>query len=170
MNDEHFMEMALFEAEQALAAGEFPVGCILVADGSVVASGGRTGTRGTLPNELDHAEMTALRRLVESHSTIDPAGITVYITMEPCLMCFGSLILNRIGRVVWAYEDVMGGGTACDLSGLPPLYRHSPIILVAGVLRNRSLALFKRFFANPRNSYWHGSLLSQYTLAADADT
>ena len=167
MSDEHFMEMALVEAEVALAAGEFPVGCILVADQRVVATGGRTGTRGGRPNELDHAEMVALRRLGQCHETVDPAVITVYTTMEPCLMCFGSLILHRIGRVVWAYEDVMGGGTGCDLSALPPLYRRSPIIRVPGVLRSRSLALFKRFFENPANAYWQGSLLARYTLAAE---
>ena len=166
MSDEYFMNLALDEAEAAMAAGEFPVGCILAADGRVLANGGRTGTRGVRPNEMDHAEMVALRRLVRSDTPIDPAAVTAYSTMEPCLMCFGALILNRIGRVVWAYEDVMGGAAGCDLSALPPLYRGSPIILVPGVLRRRSLELFKRFFESPQNSYWQGSLLARYTLAA----
>lgn len=167
MNDTYFMEMALAEAESALAAGEFPVGCILVSGSTLLATGSRSGTLEERPNEVDHAEMMALRRLTQIEGQVDPAGITAYTTMEPCLMCFGALILNQIGRVVWAYEDVMGGGTACDRSTLPALYRESPIVVVPGVLRNRSLALFKRYFKNPENSYWRGSLLAQYTLGQD---
>jgi tRNA(adenine34) deaminase len=66
---------------------------------------------------------------------------------------------------VYAYEDVMGGGTKCDRRLLAPLYRERSMTLVPHILRDESLALFKRFFENKQNDYWKNSLLSQYTLA-----
>lgn len=80
-------------------------------------------------------------------------------------MCFGAILIAGIGTVVWAYEDAMGGGTGCDRSSLPPLYRDRRITIVPRVLRHRSLALFKDFFLNPSNGYWAGSLLADYTLS-----
>jgi tRNA(adenine34) deaminase len=85
--------------------------------------------------------------------------------MEPCLMCFSALTLSRIGKVVYAYEDAMGGGTNCDLESLPPLYRTLRPHVVGGILRSESLALFKAFFGNTANTYWQGSLLETYTAA-----
>ena len=167
MDDIFFMQKALAQAKMALAAGEFPVGCILVAEDAVLVTGSRSGTSGARPNEVDHAEIIALRRFSRIEKTVDPTTVTAYTTMEPCLMCYGALILSRIGRVVWAYEDVMGGGTGCDLSALPSLYRNSRIEIVPGVLRDSSLVLFKQFFGATQNDYWRESLLAEYTLRAD---
>lgn len=173
--DCHFMDMALEQARAALAAGEFPVGAVIVADGRVIADGRRchsreeAGTAVTIPaNELDHAEIVALRDLLGRQPEIDRAGLTVYATLEPCLMCYATLLLNGVRRVVYAYEDVMGGGTKLPLAQLAPLYRElaAEVTLVPGVRRRESLRLFKKFFANPENRYWRGSLLEQYTLAA----
>jgi tRNA(adenine34) deaminase len=162
--DEHFMGEALAEAEEALAQGEFPVGCIMVHHGRVLARGSRTGTAGGGRNEVDHAEILALRGLSELKTAFEPGSVTAYCTLEPCLMCFGALLLAGIGRLVYAYEDVMGGGTACDRSRLPPLYRERRIVVRPGIRRPQSLALFQRFFADPDQSYWRGSLLASYTL------
>ena len=85
--------------------------------------------------------------------------------MEPCLMCLGALVLSGIGEIVYAYEDVMGGGTRCDLTKLTPLYKNFKFSIVPSVLRNESLQLFKAFFQNPKNAYWRGSLLASYTLS-----
>ena len=82
-------------------------------------------------------------------------------------MCFGAILLARIGKIVYAYEDVMGGGLKCNLLALPPLYRDHPIEIKANILRQESLSLFKRFFQNPNNGYWRDSLLATYTLNAD---
>ena len=79
-------------------------------------------------------------------------------------MCYAALILAGIGKIVYAYEDVMGGGSACDLSSLTPLYKNSSITVVADVMRTESLKLFKAFFSNPDHSYWKDSLLATYTL------
>jgi tRNA(adenine34) deaminase len=165
--DERFMEMALTQAKKALSAGDFPVGCV-IADGRVaLAHGFRSGSVGPHPNELDHAEIMAIRKFFEKGKSSGATEISIYCTMEPCLMCFAAIILAGIDRIIYAYEDVMGGGTGCRLDVLPKLYQESRIAIVSHVMRKESLALFKLFFSNPENAYWKDSLLSQYTLAQE---
>jgi tRNA(adenine34) deaminase len=167
MDDQYFMAKALEQAGQALAGGEFPVGCVLVYRGKILASGTRKGTVGESCNEIDHAEMVALRRMTENENQLDPGRITAFSTMEPCLMCYAALIISGIGRIVYAYEDVMGGGTGCNLSHLNPLYKNSTVKVVPSVLRSASLRLFKTYFADPANHYLKQSLLAQYTLSQE---
>lgn len=158
------MTAALTEAEAALAAGEFPVGCVLVYEGEIVARGRRANSQGTATNELDHAEIMALRELFATRPELDRSRITAYSTMEPCLMCFSTLLLNNIHTMVYGYEDIMGGGTNLPLGQLLPLYQTMQPTIIPGVLRQESVALFKKFFADPRQAYWQGSLLADYTL------
>lgn len=167
MNHEYFMREALVLAETAFNEGEFPVGSILVYKDEILAKGTRKGTTGNFANEVDHAEIMALRNLSEREdcNEINSKEITIYSTMEPCLMCFGAILLSGIGKIVYSYEDVMGGGTKSDLKSLPPLYRDRKIPIISGILRNKSLEIFKAYFSNPSNSYWKGSLLADYTLA-----
>jgi tRNA(adenine34) deaminase len=80
-------------------------------------------------------------------------------------MCFSATILSGIETIVFAYEDVMGGGTGCDRSGLTPLYRNHRLAIIPHVCRNQSLALFKAYFSNTKNIYWKESLLSRHALA-----
>lgn len=160
---EYCMGLALDQAASALERGEFPVGCVFVHRGEVVASGRRQHSSGRV-NEMDHAEMLALRTFLDGEAVIAPQEVTVYATMEPCLMCFSSLILNGLRRIVYAYEDVMGGGTNLPLAMLKPLYAAMEISVIPAVRRGDSLALFRRFFSNPQNQYWKDSLLARYTL------
>lgn len=161
--DERFMAEALAEAESALAAGEFPVGCVLVGDGRILARGHRENSRGPHFNELDHAEVVTLRTLLRRQPGIDCASLTLYSTMEPCLMCYSTMLLSGVRHFVYGYEDRMGGGTNLPLARLNPLYAEMSVRVEAGVLRNDCLALFQQFFRD--FSYWQDSLLSQYTLA-----
>ncbi len=160
--------MAIKQAAQALVAGEFPVGCVLVQNNRVLADGARRGTAAGRINETDHAEMAALKRLEEMESTLDKpfdrTTITCYCTLEPCLMCFGALLINGIRNIVFAYEDVMGGGTQTPLEVLKPLYREKPVSITGGVMRSQSLSLFRQFFSNPKNTYLAGSMLAHHTL------
>jgi len=167
MNNEYYMKEALAVAEVALKEGEFPVGSILVYENEIIATGARKGTAGDFANEVDHAEIMALRNLAgrKEFNAINRQEITLYCTMEPCLMCFGAILLSGIGKIVYAYEDLMGGGTGCCIEFLSPLYRNSPLEIIPGILRKESLAIFKAFFSNPSNSYWKGSLLAEFTLA-----
>jgi len=165
MDYKHFMEKALEQARKALSLGEFPVGCVIVHGDRILATGFRKGTSGNFPNEIDHAEIMALKQLTDLKISIDKNRVVLFTTLEPCIMCLGAMILSGISEIVYAYEDVMGGGTSCDLTKLTPLYKDCRISIVPSILRKESLKLLKAFFKNPKNSYWRGSLLAGYTLS-----
>jgi len=158
------MQAALAEARAALAAKEFPVGCVMVYHGKIMARARRLNSSGAAINEMDHAEITALRELITCFPAVNREEIIVYSTMEPCLMCFSTLLLNGIKAIIYAYEDPMGGGTDLNLLGLKPLYRQMGVTVVPHVGRSEALKLFKLFFADSNNQYWQKSLLARYTL------
>lgn len=164
INHEPHMSLALELAEKALAAGEFPVGCVIVHEDEIIATGARTGTAGQGVNEIDHAEILALKDFYQSQSGSDARDLVLYCTLEPCLMCYGAILLSGIGTIVYAYEDAMGGGTSCPLAFLPLLYRDREIEIIPGIMREQSLKLMKHFFGHPENAYWKGSYLAEYTL------
>ncbi len=173
--DVDFMKQAIKAAKSAFLAGEFPVGCVIADKERILATGFRKGTAGLYSNEIDHAEIITLRRLFENqppkntpkNTPENMDDLSLFCTMQPCLMCFGAILLSGIKRIVYAYEDVMGGGTRCDLSVLPKLYSDVNITIVPHVLRRQSLDLFKAFFSKPENNYWKNSLLAEYTLAQE---
>ena len=161
---EKFMIIALEQAAAALDKGEFPVGCVISDGKTVLASGARTGSRPPVPDETSHAEIIALKGLSAAGNPVDPHSLTLYSTLEPCLMCFGAILIHGISNIVYACEDAMGGGTGCDLSTLPGLYRRKNVNIVPGVLRDRSLSLFKSFFTDPENGYLQSTPLAAYIL------
>mgnify|MGYP001088973947 CR=1 FL=1 len=114
MNDDRCMNAALKEARKALARGDFPVGCVMVHEGRIVARGSREGTCGDGRNELDHAEMVALRRLAAHAQPLDPSAVTAFSTMEPCLMCYSAMMLHGIGD-----PDAPGQRPFADEPALP---------------------------------------------------
>lgn len=162
--NEYFMEQALKEAESCLKAGEFPVGCVIVHEEQVVARGGRQNSRDHV-NELDHAEMVALRNLCRSACGINPGEVVIYSTLEPCLMCFSAMLISGVKNYVYSYEDVMGGGTNLPRKELAPLYSAMEVSVTRNVLRQRSLQLFKDFFSSPDCNYLQNTLLAKYTLS-----
>ncbi len=151
MNDEHYMALALEQAKHALEQGEFPVGCVIADQDQVIVQGARTGTilGESVCGELSHAEVNALKKLEEYRASGRriTGDLVLYSTLEPCLMCYGASILAGIKRIVFAYEDVMGGGVACDLKNLTPLYRNCGIQVTGGVARKESMELFYAFFS-----------------------
>jgi len=167
---EHYMGLALKKAEAALKKGEFPVGCVVVIDNRVIADSSRQGTAGTnnIFSEIDHAEIICLKNIEQANSKHDLSKAVLFCTMEPCLMCFGAILIAGIKKIVYAYEDAMGGGTSCDLAKLPPLYKQSSIEVVPGIMREQSLDLFSRFFNRRGNQYWKDSFLETYTIEQSA--
>jgi len=161
------MRLALEEAATALGEGEFPVGCVLVEGEEVLVRSRRQNSTGAKANELDHAEVLAVRKLLADHPARDCGKITVYSTMQPCLMCYATLLLSGFRKFVWAYEDIMGGGTDLPLDRLPQLYAGMRTEEVPRVLRAESLALFQQFFR--QYDYWRDSPLARYTLAQEPE-
>jgi tRNA(adenine34) deaminase len=164
---ETYMELALEQAKIAYSNGEFPVGCVIVQDGQVIASGARRGTtrENLVCSEIDHAEIRAIKALEKKQIVIDPDRTLLLSTMEPCLMCYGAIILAGIKRIVYSFEDPMGGGTGVDLTMMTPLYKKCGIEVVPGVLREKSLDLFYDFFNKETNQYWKDSFLEAYTIS-----
>lgn len=160
---EHYMRIALDEARQALAVGDFPVGCVMTVEQQIVAQGRRQNSQTGCCNEIDHAEILTLRQLLAKQPRLDGARVTVYSTLEPCLMCYATLLISGIRTFVWAYEDVMGGGTHLPLDRLNPLYAQMQVHLLDKVLRDESIQLFQKFFKTA--PYLQESLLARYTLA-----
>jgi len=170
MLDHHqrFMNEALAEASLALSLGEFPVGCVVVYRGQIIARGRRQGSGGQdqqPANEIDHAEVLALRQLIAHHPQVPLGDVVVYATLEPCLMCYATLIISGVRQIVYAYEDAMGGGTGVRLDQLPPLYQAMTVSVTPHVRREESLRLFKQFFAADHSTYLTGTMLADYTLA-----
>jgi tRNA(adenine34) deaminase len=165
-NDIKFMKKAIHCASVALDRGDFPVGCVITYQNDIISTGDRTGSAGPSSNELNHAEINALKNLgtQKQISCLNLNQLTLYSTLEPCLMCFGAILIHKIPRIVYAFEDVMGGGTSLNRSDLPPLYATQDIEIVSGVCRQDSLHLFQDFFNNPKNNYLSGTYLSNYII------
>ncbi len=142
--DSAFMEAALREAESAGAAGEIPVGAVLVADGEVVATGQNRSLRDCDPSA--HAEIVALRGAGKSLGNHRLPGSTLYVTLEPCAMCMGALVQARTRRLVFGAYDPKAGaaGSAIDLSDSPAFNHRFEIM--GGLLAEDCGQLLRKFF------------------------
>lgn len=142
------MRRALEFAQAAAARGEVPVGAVVVRAGEELSSG--ANTRETAHDPAGHAELNAIRAaaLRRGHWRLD--GCTVYVTLEPCAMCAGAMVLARIDRCVYGAADPKGGflGTLGDLSSHPRLNHRFAV--TPGVLADESATLLRAFFAARR--------------------
>lgn len=139
------MREALEQATLASSAQEVPVGAVVVVNGEVVGAGHNRSIADADPS--GHAEIVALREACRSVSNHRLSGATLYVTLEPCVMCVGALVQARVGRVVFgAYDDKAGAlGTATDLSDSKALNHRFEIN--GGLLAEECAAMLKDFFA-----------------------
>lgn len=146
--DEHFMRLALEEAERAAAHGDVPIGAVLERDGEALASSGNE--RELRADPTAHAEMLALREAADRLGGWRLPDSTLYVTLEPCAMCAGAIVLARVPRVVIGAPDPKAGaaGSVLDVLGEPRL-NHRPQV-DRGVLATESGALLEEFFAARR--------------------
>src|SRR5215469_528049 len=107
MTDLDYMRLALEEARLAAEAGEVPIGALLVKDDQVVARSGNRTIRDCDPTA--HAEMVVLREASRAGANYRLAGMTLYVTLEPCAMCAGAIVQARVPRVVYGADDPKGG-------------------------------------------------------------
>ena len=149
MSDETFMREALKEAQAAYDIGEVPIGAVLVNEaGEVVARG--HNLRETAHDATAHAEMIAIRAACEKLGRWRLSGLTLYVTIEPCPMCAGAIVMSRVDRVVYGSTDAKAG--ACEsLFNIPghPALNQAPE-MTAGVLQEECSAIMKRFFRERR--------------------
>jgi len=148
MTDELWMEEALREAQRALAAGEVPVGAIVVSEGRVVGRGANRNLSDADPTA--HAEIVALReagRAVGNHRLL---GCEMYVTVEPCAMCAGALVHARLKRLVYGADDPKAGAVASvmEVVNHPKLNHHMEVR--GGVLAARCAGVLQGFFQQRR--------------------
>ena len=143
--DEYFMRLALREAERALEHEDVPIGCVIAHEGEVLAAAGNE--RELRGDPTAHAEVLALREASRALGEWRLGGTAVYVTLEPCAMCAGAIVLARIPRVVYGADDPKAGaaGSVFDVLAEPRL-NHRPEV-AAGLLAGESAELLRRFFA-----------------------
>jgi len=147
-DDATYMGLALQEARKAWAAGEVPVGAVVVRAGEVIAAGFNQPIGRHDPTA--HAEIVALRAAAEKLGNYRLPGCELYVTLEPCAMCSGAMMHARLARVVYAAPDPKTGvcGSILDLFALEQLNHHTDV--VGGVLADEASAMLKAFFAERR--------------------
>ena len=143
-----FMDMALEEARAAGAAGEVPVGCVVVCDGSVIARAGNRTLADCDPTA--HAEMVAIRAAAARLGTERLADCDLYVTLEPCAMCAGAVAFARIRRLYYGAADAKGGAVESGVQFFAsPACHHRPEVY-GGLAAAEASALLKEFFQERR--------------------
>lgn len=144
-----FMREALTLAAEAAAAGEVPVGAVVVKDGRIIGRGYNRPISSADPTA--HAEIVALREAAAAEGNYRLPGCELYVTLEPCAMCVGAMVHARIARIVYGARDPKTGacGSVVDLPALGTLNHHGRF--EGGTLAEECGALLKRFFAERRS-------------------
>jgi tRNA(adenine34) deaminase len=158
MTDEHFMKQALKEAELAFEEGEIPIGAVVVVNNKIIARGRNMTER--LNDPTAHAEMIALTSAFSHIGAKYLPDATLYVTVEPCLMCAGALYWSKVTRIVWGADDEKNGHKRITgnyssppnggggREGVSPFHQKAEIL--TGVLKEDCAKLMKDFFKDKR--------------------
>lgn len=146
MTHDHFMKQALQQARRAFAEDEVPVGAVVVLNNSIIARGYNQVEK--LSDPTAHAEIIALTSAFHYLGSKYLPEATIYITVEPCLMCAGALYWSKIGAVVWGAADPKNGFSRVAQNVSP---FHPKTKVVTGVLAGECAQLMKEFFARKRS-------------------
>lgn len=148
MNDHDWMELAYSLAESAESFGDVPVGAVIVQNGSIVSTG--FNTRELQCNPLGHAELNAIKGASDSLGTWRLSDCTLYVTLEPCLMCAGALYQARIGKLVYGARDLKAGA----IESLFQIHKDSRLNhryeATSGVLDQKCSGILTQFFKKKR--------------------
>ena len=142
-SDEHFMKLAIAEAEKALRADEVPVGAVVVCDNQIIARAHNLTE--TLTDVTAHAEMQAITSAANYLGAKYLIGCTLYVTLEPCPMCAGALYWGQIGKIVYGASDEKRGYQKFN-----PRLLHPKTEIVSGVMQSECSTLLVDFFRNKR--------------------
>lgn len=148
---EPFMKMALNQAEQALAAGEVPVGAVIVHHERVI--GAAFNQREQLKDPTAHAEMIAITQAAEALGDWRLGNCTLYVTLEPCPMCAGAIVNARIPQVVYGAPDPKGGAVHSVFRLLSDARLNHRAEIFHGVLQEHCGEILSRFFRSKRNGH-----------------
>jgi tRNA(adenine34) deaminase len=147
-SDIQYMQEALAEARASAAAGEIPIGAVLVHDSKILARSGNRTIRDNDPTA--HAEIVVLREAARLLSNYRLAGISLYVTIEPCSMCAGALIQARIPRLVYGADDPKAGAVRSCFEILSHPRLNHQVAVTSGVLAADCAAIIQSFFSERR--------------------
>ena len=152
--DERFMKQALVLARQAFELGEIPVGAVLVLDEQTLGSGYNRCVTDHDPTA--HAEVNALRSAATVQRNFRLDGSTLYVTLEPCLMCCGAVLQSRVARIVYAAREPRTGAVVSvhDSFRVPGVEHH--VAITEGIYAGESAALLQKFFKHRRDNILQG--------------
>jgi tRNA(adenine34) deaminase len=142
------MRAALAQAGLALDAGEVPIGAVLVVDGQIRASGYNQPIRASDPTA--HAEIVVLREAARSLRNYRLTGATVYVTVEPCLMCVGAMVHARVGEVVFGALEPRSGALVSSIQALDVPGLNHRFIVTQGILEEECRSIMQGFFRSRR--------------------
>ena len=148
MNDIDFMMEALKEAEKAFAKSEVPVGAIVVKDGEIIARG--HNLRETLQDPTAHAEMIAIKESAIHLGRWRLTDCTIYVTLEPCAMCAGAMVLARIQRLVYGASDPKTGAVGSLMNILSDKRLNHQVEIESGILAKECGDLLRNLFSSRR--------------------
>ena len=146
--DRQFMQQALDQAKLAAAAGEVPVGAVLVRDGQVISTGFNQPIANSDPSA--HAEMMALRAAASDESNYRLPGTTLYVTLEPCTMCAGAMLHARVDRVVFGTTDPKTGAAGSVLNVFSEKQINHQTVVEGGIMREECGQILRDFFKERR--------------------
>ncbi|SCZ76654.1 tRNA adenosine(34) deaminase TadA [Acidaminobacter hydrogenoformans] len=148
LHDEMYMREALYEARLASSKGEVPIGAVIVRRGVIIARGHNLKEQGR--NAQLHAEMIALEKASKHLNSWRLTGCTLYVTIEPCLMCAGAIYQSRVSRVVYGSKDIKAGafGSLYDLSQDKRINHR--VQLEKGILSDETAQIMSSFFEKLR--------------------
>ena len=150
MTDLQWMRYALNRARQAAERDEVPVGAVLVKDGELIAEGFNEPISTADPTA--HAEIIALRRAAAQMRNYRLSGTTLYVTIEPCLMCVGAMVHARIARLVYGAPEPKAGAIESAVRALDHPTLNHRFEVVGGVLADESREVMQRFFQDRRTT------------------
>ncbi len=150
MNDFDFMGLALDQARQAAAAGEVPIGAVLVLDGEVIAQA--YNLRETDQDATAHAEMLVIRDACRKLGRWRLSGATIFVTIEPCPMCAGALVMSRVKRLVYGSPDFRAGAVESIFNIVQHPALNHRLLVTAGVRQEECAAVMQAFFRERRRS------------------
>ena len=157
-HDEHYMRLALEQAQLAYERGEIPVGAIAIHQNRVIAQA--YNTKELAQDPTAHAEMTAIQQAAQAQGGWRLLDVTLYCTMEPCPMCAGAMVQARLSRLVYAIDDPKAGAavSVVDLLNHPKL--NHQVQVTKGVLAADASVMLERFFQDLRRG-----ILPRYSQA-----
>ena len=140
--DEYYMKIALKLANKAYKNGDVPVGAVIVLNNKIIAKGFNKKEKNK--NSIDHAEIIAIKKACKKLNTWHLDNCKIYITMEPCIMCYGAILQSRIKNIIYSTDNIKYGA-------FKNLTVSNKIKIKNNILKNESIILLQQFFKNKRN-------------------